>query len=56
MRKGYHGIAIRDRMTDLGVICRAINGALAFCPPLVMSDADVDLMVDVAAQAIREIE
>ncbi len=49
------GIEIRDRMADLGVICRAINGALAFCPPLVIDDSDVDLVIDTAARAINEI-
>ncbi len=48
------GIAVRDRMVELGVLCRAINGTLAFCPPLIMKDADLDEMVDVLAQAVRE--
>ena len=50
------GIAIRDRMLELGVICRAINGAVAFCPPLIMEDADIDTVVDVCAQAVREFQ
>jgi adenosylmethionine-8-amino-7-oxononanoate aminotransferase len=49
------GIQIRDRMTEMGVICRAINGALAFCPPLIIQDEDTDLMIDTAAKAINEI-
>ncbi|MEC7923946.1 MAG: aminotransferase class III-fold pyridoxal phosphate-dependent enzyme [Actinomycetota bacterium] len=49
------GIQIRDKMTDMGVICRAINGALAFCPPLIIDDGDIDLMIDTAAKAINEI-
>jgi adenosylmethionine-8-amino-7-oxononanoate aminotransferase len=48
------GIAVRDRMVELGVLCRGINGTLAFCPPLIIEDADVDKMVDVLAQAVRE--
>ena len=50
------GIQIRNRMMELGVICRAINGGVTFCPPFIMEDADVDLMVDVTAQAIREFQ
>ncbi len=50
------GIAIRDRMLELGVICRAINGAVAFCPPLIIEDVDVDTIVDVCAQAVREFQ
>ena len=49
------GIQIRDKMTEMGVICRAINGALAFCPPLIIDDGDIDLMIDTAAKAINEI-
>ena len=48
------GLEIRDRMLELGVACRSINGAISFCPPLVMEDRDVDRMVDVCAQAVRE--
>ena len=48
------GLQIRDRMLELGVVCRSINGAIAFCPPLIMGDADIDELVDVCAQAVRE--
>ena len=50
------GIKIRDRMLELGVICRAINGAIALCPPLIISDADIDHIIDIAEQAIREFQ
>ena len=49
------GLVIRDKMTEMGVICRAINGALAFCPPLVIEENDIDLIVDTAAKAVEEI-
>ncbi len=49
------GLAVRDKMTEKGVICRAINGALAFCPPLIIEDQDIDHMIDIAEQAITEI-
>ena len=39
------GLAVRDKMTEKGVICRAINGALAFCPPLIIEDQDIDHMI-----------
>ena len=45
-------ITIRDRMIELGVIVRAINADTnAFCPPLVITDAEIDRMIDVFAQA-----
>ena len=48
-------VAVRDRMLDLGVIVRPLYDSIAFCPPLVMNDADVDRMVDALAQAIRDV-
>ncbi len=48
------GLEIRDRMLELGVVCRSINGAIAFCPPLIIEDVDIDTVVDVCAKAVRE--
>ena len=47
-------VAVRDRMLDLGVVVRPIGDSIAFCPPLIMSDEDVDKMVDALAQALRD--
>ncbi len=46
--------AVRDRMLDLGVICRPIGDSLAFCPPLIIEDDDIDKCLDVMDQAIKE--
>ena len=45
--------AIRDTMLDLGVIARPIGECIAFCPPLIIEDADIDQCVDALAQAIQ---
>lgn len=44
-------VAIRDTMLDNGVVCRPIGDSLAFCPPLVIDDADIDTVLDVLADA-----
>ena len=44
-------IAIRDKALDLGVIFRPIGDSLAFCPPLIIDDADIDRCLDVLAEA-----
>ena len=45
---------VRDRMLGDGVICRPIGpDTLAFCPPLVISDEQVDRIVDTLAGALR---
>ncbi len=46
--------AVRDRMLEGGVICRPIGAdTLAFCPPLVIEDDQVDRIVDTLASALR---
>ena len=44
-------VAVRDAMLDMGVVCRPIGDSLAFCPPLVIEDADIDRVLDVLAAA-----
>jgi len=40
---GIDPVAVRDRVLDLGVIVRPIAPAtLAICPPLVITDEDLD--------------
>ncbi len=46
--------AIRDTMLDNGVIARPIGDSIAFCPPLIISDADIDICIDVLADAIAK--
>ncbi|MDH3706813.1 MAG: aminotransferase class III-fold pyridoxal phosphate-dependent enzyme [Acidimicrobiia bacterium] len=51
---GVDPIPIRDRMVDTGVIVRGIVDCIAFCPPLVIDDADIDRCVDVLAASIPD--
>ena len=45
--------AIRDAMINAGVIARSIPGCIAFCPPLVITDAEIDEMMDAFATAVQ---
>ncbi|MEL6893443.1 MAG: aminotransferase class III-fold pyridoxal phosphate-dependent enzyme [Actinomycetota bacterium] len=49
-----HGDAARARvaMIDRGVVCRPIGHAMAFCPPLTSTDAEIDEMIEVFAASI----
>jgi adenosylmethionine-8-amino-7-oxononanoate aminotransferase len=48
-------VAIRDRMIELGSVVRAINtDTNAFCPPLVITDAEIERLLDTFAQAASE--
>lgn len=46
-------VAVRDHMLESGVVARPIGDSIAFCPPLIMSDTDVDRMVDTLAEGIQ---
>ena len=51
---GIDAAEVRDRMLADGVICRPIGpDTLAFCPPLVISDPEIDRIVDTLARALR---
>jgi putrescine---pyruvate transaminase len=54
LHAGHDAAAVRDRMAELGVITRAIGAdTLTFCPPLVVTDAQIDRIVDaLAASAV----
>jgi len=45
--------AVRDAMLARGVIARPLVNAMAFCPPLVMTDDEVGRMVDALDAALR---
>jgi len=49
---GRDAIAVRDRLLELGVIVRPIGTALAFCPPLVITDDEIGRMLDALALAL----
>jgi putrescine---pyruvate transaminase len=42
-------VPVRDAMVDAGVIVRGIIDSIAFCPPLIIDDADLDTCLDVLA-------
>jgi adenosylmethionine-8-amino-7-oxononanoate aminotransferase len=45
--------AIRDRMLDHGVIARPLGAnAIAYCPPLVTTDEQLDRCVDALLAAV----
>jgi adenosylmethionine-8-amino-7-oxononanoate aminotransferase len=50
LRPDQNAMTIRDEMLQRGVICRAINtDTLTFCPPLVITDAQIDRIIDTIA-------
>jgi putrescine---pyruvate transaminase len=56
MLEGVDAVAVRDVMLRHGVIARPIGaGAIAFCPPLVIGEDDLELCVDALAEALRAV-
>ncbi len=55
LRPDHDAMAVRDRMLRRGVIARAIGSdTITFCPPLVISDQQIDRIVDVVAESLAE--
>ena len=54
LRPDQDAMAVRDAMLASGVVTRAINtDTCTFCPPLVISDEEIDRVVDALAAATR---
>lgn len=49
---GKEAAAVRNAALERGVIVRPLGNALAMCPPLVISDQQIDRMVDVLAAVL----
>jgi len=53
LHEGLDPVVVRDRMLNDGVVVRPITpSTLAICPPLVIQDDDVDLMVSIMQSAL----
>jgi putrescine---pyruvate transaminase len=53
LRADQNAAAIRDRMITGGAIVRALNAdANLFCPPLVITDEQIDRLLDIFASAV----
>jgi putrescine aminotransferase len=50
---GQDAFEVRDALMDAGVLTRAVNAeTLTWCPPLVISDDEIDRIVDAVATAV----
>ena len=49
----HDAFAVRDALMAAGVLTRAVNAeTLTWCPPLVITDAQIDRVVDAVATAL----
>lgn len=54
-KPGQAGAAFQAAAMEEGVIARAIGESLCFCPPLVITDSEIDEMFDLVARALDRI-
>jgi adenosylmethionine-8-amino-7-oxononanoate aminotransferase len=50
---GKDAIQARDMMISNGVVCRGIGEALAFCPPLIITDDEIGQIFDTLSDVLR---
>jgi diaminobutyrate-2-oxoglutarate transaminase len=50
---GTDAAAVRNEMLESGVIVRPIGNHLAMCPPLVITDEQVDRIIEAMGSALR---
>jgi adenosylmethionine-8-amino-7-oxononanoate aminotransferase len=49
------GVQVGEQMMEHGLITRFDPDWIAFAPPLVISDAELDLMMDIFTQSVKEV-
>jgi len=54
--KAAMGVAVQKAAEKHGLILRAIGDVVAFCPPLIVKDADIDDIFDAAEKALDDVE
>ena len=52
---GRDAVAVRDAMLERGVVSRPIGEALAFCPPLIITDAEIGTIFDRLADTLKNV-
>jgi adenosylmethionine-8-amino-7-oxononanoate aminotransferase len=53
---GVGAVAVRDDLLGRGVIARPLgNDVLAFCPPLVIADEDIDHVIEATAESVTAV-
>jgi|TARA_B110000014_G_scaffold259885_1_gene248512 adenosylmethionine-8-amino-7-oxononanoate aminotransferase len=51
---GGDAIPARDAMINNGVVCRGIGEAIAFCPPLIITDDEIGTIFDTLSDVLKQ--
>ncbi|MGE4327697.1 MAG: aspartate aminotransferase family protein, partial [Pseudodonghicola sp.] len=52
---GQLGAKMAGYMLENGLISRAMGDALAFCPPMIITEAEVKEMLDIASKSLEQL-
>jgi putrescine aminotransferase len=55
-KEGKAGPVVRDVCIKNGLMVRGIRDSIVMCPPLIITRAEVDRMIDIIARSLREAE
>jgi putrescine aminotransferase len=55
-KEGKAGPIVRDTCIRNGLMVRGIRDSIVMCPPLIMTHAEIDRMIDIIARSLREAE
>ena len=53
-KKGIAGKIFADHEKDNGLIVRAIGDIIAFCPPLIITDSQINDMFDIVEESLKK--
>ncbi|HEX7799984.1 MAG TPA: aminotransferase class III-fold pyridoxal phosphate-dependent enzyme, partial [Asticcacaulis sp.] len=54
--EGHAGPVVRDLCIKNGLMVRAIRDSIVMCPPLIVSEAEIDRLVDILDRSLTEAE
>ncbi len=55
-KEGAAGPVVRDACIRNGLMVRAIRDTIVMCPPLIITEAEIDRMIDIIARSLDEAE
>ncbi|HWU49912.1 MAG TPA: aspartate aminotransferase family protein [Asticcacaulis sp.] len=55
-KEGHAGPVVRDLCIKNGLMVRAIRDSIVMCPPLVVTEAEIDKLVDILGRSLTEAE
>jgi len=55
-KEGHAGPVVRDACIRNGLMVRAIRDSIVMCPPLIITHAEIDRLVDILERSLREVE